>query len=116
MARAGVRIFTVVAPERSSLSAISEYRRESRDVVCGEGELTWDDGVISRKRSVEVRNISDNGVQVHSRVMAPVGAAAYLTGEHFRCLGTVRYCKSDERGYLIGLELNKEPYDKNAMA
>lgn len=114
--QAELPIFTVVVPERNTLSAISEYRREARDVVCGEGELTWDDGVVSRKHSVDVCNISDSGVQVRSRVHAPVGAAAYLTGEHFRCVGSIRYCRSNDAGYLVGIELNNDPHYKNAMA
>ena len=80
------------------------------------GELTWDDGIASRRIPVEVRDISESGVRVIAPKPITVGVSAYLTGEEFRCTGTVRYCKSNGRGFLVGLEFNRERHYKNAVA
>ena len=90
--------------------------RERRDRVCGCGELTWDDGHASKRAEVEVCDLSDNGVQVRASIPIPVGMPAYLTGEEFRCIGTVRYCNRFEQGYRVGLQFNSEPNRKNAIA
>ena len=94
------------------LSRVTDLRKEIRDPVFGRGELTWDDGVTSKQMPVEVRNISDRGAQL----LVKAGIAAFLTGEEFRCMGTVRYCTDDPRGFLIGLEFSRDPHYKNAVA
>ncbi len=93
-----------------------DLRREPRETVCGRGELTWDDGVAARQIPVGVRNISDHGMQVIAPKRVAVGISVFLTGEQFRCIGTVRYCESDSGGFLVGLEFNREPHHKNAVA
>ena len=96
-------------------SECHEFRKQLRDAVFGRGVLTWDDGMSSRQVPVEVRNISENGVQVIAPIPIAVGVAAHLTGKEFRCIGTVRYCESDRHGFLVGLEFNREPHYKNAV-
>ena len=91
-------------------------RKEQRDIVSGGGELTWDAGTTSKRTPVEVSNISDSGAQLVARIPLKVGISAYLTGKQFRCMGTVRYCKDDPRGFLIGLKFSQEPHRKNALA
>jgi hypothetical protein len=95
---------------------VTDLRKEIRDPVFGRGELTWDDGVTARQMRVEVRNISNKGVQLLARTPIREGISAFLTGEEFRCMGTVRYCTDDLRGFLIGLEFSRDPHFKNAVA
>ena len=109
-------ITSMVPANKAALASGREVRREPRGAVRGRGGLTWDDGIASRRIPVEVRDISENGVQVIAPKPITVGVSAYLTGEEFRCIGTVRYCKSEGRGFLVGLEFNREPHYKNAVA
>ena len=91
-------------------------RREPRDSVSGWGTLTWDDGVRSQRAVVEVRNLSDNGVQVNMSEALRSGTRAYLTGTEFRCVGTVRHCEGEEGQFRIGIEFDYRPNFKDAIA
>jgi len=106
----------VVPLSERTLARVTDLRKEVRDPVFGRGELTWVDGTTSKQMPVEVRNISDRGVQLLVRTPIRAGIAAFLTGEEFRCMGIVRYCADDPRGFLIGLEFSREPHYKNAVA
>ncbi len=99
-----------------ALARVTDLRKEVREPVFGRGELTWDDGATSKQPRVEVRNISDRGVQLLARTPIKAGISAFLTGEEFRCMGTVRYCTDDPRGFLLGLEFSREPHYKNAVS
>lgn len=90
-------------------------RLEPRDAVVGQGVLTWDEGSGARQARVEVRNISDNGVQLAAVTHLSAGTKAYLTGEQFRCIGTVRYCQRDGLGFLLGLEFHRSPNYKDSL-
>ena len=98
------------------LLRMRELRKETRDTVVGQGDLTWDDGGASRYIPVDVSNISENGVQLIVPRRIAVGTPAFLTGEEFRCIGTVRYCASDGSLFLVGLEFNRKPHYKNGVA
>lgn len=97
------------------MARVTDLRKEVRDPVFGRGELTWDDGASAKQMSVEVRNISDRGAQLLVRTPLKAGLAAFLTGEQFRCMGTVRYCTDDRHGFLVGLEFSRDPHYKNAV-
>ena len=43
------------------------------------------------------------------------GAAAYLTGTEYQCVGSIRYCVPNGQGFLVGLELSREPHFKNTI-
>lgn len=92
-----------------------ELREEARDPVFGSGLLTWDEGHGARKAQVEVRNISDSGAQVFGSTEMRAGAKAYLTGDQFRCVGTIRYCQAHSSGFMAGLEFNLQPNDKDGL-
>ncbi len=97
-------------------------REHPREPVTGFGVLTWDDdagrgdGTRSKQATVEVRNISDGGLQMLTYEPIKAGSLVYLTGEEFRCVGTVRYCRTDPEGYVVGLKFSLEPNHKNAVA
>lgn len=92
-----------------------ELRGEARDPVFGVGVLTWDEGYGARQAQVEVCNISNSGAQVFGATELPAGSKAYLTGDQFRCVGTVRYCQAQSAGFMVGLEFSLEPNDKDAL-
>ena len=93
-----------------------------RDPVTGYGVLTWDDDTLwgdgkrSKQAAVEVKDVSDGGLQMLTHEPIKVGSLAYLTGEEFRCVGTVRYCRTDPSGFRVGLKFSLEPNHKNAVA
>ena len=98
-----------------STAAKSYVRSADRERVCGKGDLTWDHGAQAKQSTVEVRNISDNGVQLHVSEYVRPGAAAYLTGTEYQCVGSIRYCVPNGQGFLVGLELSREPHFKNTI-
>ena len=106
----------VTSLNETALTRERGRRKEHRDRVSGGGELTWDVGTTSKQCPVEVSNISNGGAQLVARTRLKVGISAYLTGEQFRCMGSVCYCKHDPRGFLIGLKFSREPHFKNAVA
>ena len=61
-----------------------------------------------RSNLLEVRNTSDNGVQLHVPEYVRTGAAAYLTGTEYQCVGSARYCAPNGQGFLVGLEFSEE--------
>ena len=63
-----------------------------------------------------MKNISDGGVQLLTRIPIKVGIAAYLTGDEFCCIGRVRYCTDVPNGFLVGLQFSRDPHHKNAVA
>ena len=90
-------------------------RREARDHVSGRGVLTWDDGSQSQRTVVEVSNLSEHGMQLASTEPLSVGQRAYITGDEFRCVGTVRHCEAAGGRFCVGIEFSHEPNVKNAM-
>ncbi len=97
-------------------AAKSYARSEKRERVSGAGNLTWDHGAEAKQSTVEVRNISDNGVQMHVPEYVRKGVAAYLTGWEYQCVGSVRYCVPAGEGFLVGLEFSREPHFKNTLS
>ena len=106
----------VALPTLYSTAAKSYARSEDRELVYGKGDLTWDHGAQAKQSTVEVRNISDNGVQLRVSEYVRTGAAAYLTGTEYQCVGTVRYCVPNGQGFLAGLEFSREPHFKNTLS
>ena len=94
----------------------SYARSEKRERVCGKGDLTWDHGAQAKQSTVEVRNISDNGIQLRVSEYVRAGAAAYLTGTQYQCVGSVRYCVPNGQGFLVGLEFSQDPHFKNTLS
>ena len=94
----------------------SYARSVERERVCGKGDLTWDHGKEAKQSAIEVRNISDLGLQMYATEYVQAGAAAYLTGSEFQCVGLVRYCVPNGEGFLVGLEFSKEPHFKNTLS
>ncbi len=94
----------------------SHTRSESRDRVCGVGDLIWDHGAQAKQSTVEVLNISDNGVQLRIREYVKVGAAAHLTGTEYQCVGSVRYCVPNGQGFVVGLQFSHMPHFKNSLS
>ena len=97
-------------------TAVRNYvRSEERERVYGKGELIWDHGAQAKQCTVEVRNLSDKGMQLHVSEYVRTGAAAYLTGTQYQCVGSVRYCVPNGQGFLVGLEFSREPHFKNSL-
>ena len=90
-------------------------RSGERERVYGKGDLTWDDGTQAKQSTAEVRNISDNGLQLRVSEYVRTGAAAYLTGTEYQCVGAVRYCVPNGQGFLVGLQFSREPHFKNTL-
>ena len=89
-------------------TATKRYTRsEDRELVYGKGDLTWNHGTQAKQSAVEVRNISDNGMQVQVSEYVDVGAAAYLTGTEYQCVGSVQYCVPNRQGFLVGLKFSE---------
>jgi hypothetical protein len=106
-----------LSPEaaETALAEIRALRTEQHDPVIGEGMLSWDDGSESQQIAVEVQNISEHGAQVVAADALAPGTAANLTGEELRCRAVVRYCKTDPKGFLLGLKFSRDPHNKNAI-
>ncbi len=106
-----------MAPSTLYGTAAKSYARsEDRERVYGKGELTWDHGAQTKQSAVEVRNISDTGVQLHVSEYVRPGAAAYLTGTEYQCVGSVRYCVPNGQGFLVGIQFSREPHFKNTLS
>ena len=90
-------------------------RKDQRHAARGPGALTWYDGTTVNQSPVEICDISDNGVQMFAAVPIAVGVSVYLTGGKYRCLGTVRHCKRDGGGFLIGLQFSRGPHRRSAF-
>jgi hypothetical protein len=92
-------------------------RSEMRASVYGGGSLTWEDADEgSRTSPVVVRNLSGHGLQVVCQRAVRAGAAVFLTGETYECLGEVKYCVHVDGGFRIGIELRREPYLRTSDA
>jgi hypothetical protein len=88
-------------------------RSEMRASVYGGGSLTWEDADEgSRTSPVVVRNLSGHGLQVVCQRAVRAGAAVFLTGETYECLGEVKYCVHVDGGFRIGIQLSRPPYPK----
>ena len=94
----------------------SYARSEERERVCGKGEFTWDHGTEAKQSAVQVRNISDHGLQLHAPEYVRTGSAAYLTGSEFQCVGSIKYCVPNGEGFLVGLEFSQDPHFKNTLS
>lgn len=95
--------------------ALRSRRLANRVRVSGGGVLSWDDGKRSYECSAQVRDTSDGGLQLLLSRAVPVGSTAYLTGETFQCLGTVRYCQASADGYAVGLSFVRDPYFRGRL-
>lgn len=94
----------------------ADVRREKRELVNGAGRLVWDTPAGAREVQVVVRDLSPGGLQVVSRKRVDVGVVAFLTGSQFQCLGSIRYCRSTQQGYLVGLCFTRDPFYKNSVS
>ncbi len=93
-----------------------DYQRgDMRAPVYGVGSLSWDDaGAGAQTSPVVVRNLSERGIQVVCEQPVRTGAAVFLTGDAYECLGEVKYCVVGDGGFRIGIELVREPYRRLA--
>ena len=85
-------------------------RDEERYAAGGTGALTWQSGSGKHECRVNVRNISQGGVQLISKRPLQIGWSAHLRGEQFDCIGSGKYCNPTETDYLIGIRFLSEPF------
>ena len=74
------------------------------------------DGRPDRKREIlgVVTNISEGGLQLESSEAMHPDRMVWITGATFECVGWTRYCNRRANGFLIGVELTRQPYLKDS--
>lgn len=82
-----------------------ETRREPRKSFMCRITVDWEDeaeGPQSQAGMLEDRSRSGAGISVFEPI--PVGARVKITGPRLDLSGTVRYCRSKNLRYLIGIQ------------
>ena len=90
-------------------------RRSEREPATGTAELNWrGDDRLEHTASVEIRNLSADGMQVAAPEPVPVSSLVRVAGQEVGCLGTVCYCWSAGELFLLGIQFVQAPYLKDS--
>jgi hypothetical protein len=99
-----------------SLAFLSEERRrEDRLAAAGSGRLQWTDRAGQHVAMVEVRNVTEDGLQVMANELLPQQQTVRLSGETWECIGDVCYCRSEGRKFVAGIRMRRRPFLKNSV-
>jgi hypothetical protein len=85
----------------------SQNRREDNRLLCAElVELTWrDESGRERRRVANLEDISLSGICLQVESPIPAGTAIDMHYGDGKLVGTIRYCRYQEMGYFLGVEL-----------
>lgn len=90
-------------------------RRFEREPASGTAVLNWrGDDRIEHTATVEIRNLSADGMQVASPEPVPVQSFVRVSGRDVGCLGSTCYSWADGDLYLIGIQFVQAPYLKDS--
>ena len=90
-------------------------RREERQPTTGSGELCWRDRTGRHRATLAtVLNINGGGMQVKISEALAFPQMVRLAGEDWECLGWTRYCVETVDGFVVGIELIRQPYLRNS--
>ncbi len=82
-------------------------RQEDRSLCAELLQICWEDEIgTARLESVSLEDISSSGLCLGTEMPIAPGtklAIKYPKGEY---QGTVRYCRADQAGYLVGVRFN----------
>jgi len=84
-----------------------QNRREDNRLLCAElVELTWqDEAGRARRRVANLEDISLSGICLQVESPIPAGTAIAMHYGDGQLVGTIRYCRYQETGYFLGVEL-----------
>lgn len=93
-----------------------EERRFDRVETSGKATLTWraTDGT-EHMGKVEIRNLSEGGLQIACANPIPVPEVVRIEGERIGCLGSTCYCHQVGEEYLVGLQFVQRPFLKKSL-
>ena len=116
---AGVRIGSVRDCEPQAegflVRLAIQRRREERQAVGGAGVLQWLGPNGPRTVEVQVRDISDHGMQLELSEPVKVDQTVRLAGQNFECIGLVRYCQPKGARFVAGIQFTRPPYGKESL-
>jgi hypothetical protein len=93
-----------------------ERRRLDRFPASGRAVLHWGDPQMgSSETPVFVRNATEFGFQIESKVPLPVGTIVQLCGDELQCDGATCYCREQNGLFVIGIHMVREAYAKNSL-
>jgi hypothetical protein len=85
----------------------TENRREDNRLLCAEiVQLVWQDDTARQRRSVaNLEDISLAGLCLQVESPIPTGTPIAMEYGDGELVGTVRYCRFQDCGYFLGIEL-----------
>jgi hypothetical protein len=85
----------------------TQNRREDNRLLCAEiVQLVWDDPSGRQRRSVaNLEDISLSGLCLQVENPIPTGTPIAMEYGDGELVGTIRYCRFQEWGYFLGIEL-----------
>jgi hypothetical protein len=86
-------------------------RKEERNLCAELIEILWqDDQAVGHSEFVTLEDISRTGVSLGSEGPVPLQTRLTLKHPSGTYLGQVRYCRQDQAGYVIGVQLDQGSY------
>lgn len=70
-------------------------------------------GYNSFQAEVDVTNVVAGGLQLKCSKPVVNGTHVKVLGEAMEIVGSIVYCNPDASGYLIGIQMSRDPYEKN---
>jgi hypothetical protein len=85
----------------------TQNRRDNNRLLCAEiVQLVWDDSSGRQRRSVaNLEDISLSGLCLQVENPIPTGTPIAMEYGDGELVGTIRYCRFQEWGYFLGIEL-----------
>jgi hypothetical protein len=97
--------FQFLPIQRDSMSAI---RTEPRTAMMAVVEVSWEDQFGTRHTSsAKLEDTSPSGACLRVKVPVTIGSAMRVNSYRERFSGTARYCRTDRRDFIVGIQKDK---------
>ncbi len=97
--------FQFLPIQRDSMSAI---RTEPRTAMMAVVEVSWEDQFGTRHTSsAKLEDTSPSGACLRVKVPVAIGSAMKVNSYRERFSGTARYCRTDRRDFVVGVQKDK---------